>query len=130
MQSPTIMLSKRLLLVLFAFPALACGPGGGCPWTKASAVQVSPATACLDVSVMGATAGASGTGAAGGCVNPDLRIANACTDTLVLDGIDGQVSVAPGETTIVEVPGQGATTYDVEASLGSEPIQLSFTTSL
>ncbi len=114
--------------------------GGGCPWTKVSPVTVAPATSCLTVTVENA----DGSGSNGGCDNPDLKIINACTDDLVIDGTNlallgadgtpiaqdpGPVTVAAGKTGVVEVTLDTENPEVLHAKLGSAALELSFSTS-
>jgi len=115
-----------------------CHPGG-CPWTQVSAVTTQPATSCLAIHVENAT----GSGSFGGCVSPDLSITNACPTALVLTGTNVRLlgadgtpvaasgaTIAAGTTAVIEIDLTSTSNQeDVPATLGTQAVTLSFTTS-
>ena len=108
---------------------------GGCPWTETSAVELSPSTACLTLSL----ADASGRGDSTGCVAPVLVGENHCSEPLALpvsaSAIDSALMVEPGERFTFEVSLDSAIEdpnddfrFAVVARLGAEPLSIRFRT--
>jgi hypothetical protein len=101
---------------------------GGCPWTKASEVTVSPSTPCLELSVIQG---------ARGCIDPELDGQNKCTETFTLRGHE----FAPGDSISVLVSLDSGTShqdhgivdrydFQLSAKLGARDISISFYTYL
>jgi hypothetical protein len=119
------------------------GGCGGCPWTHASGVTITPSESCLSAHVLNA---APGDDELGGCVVPDLEVTNSCADPLTIPNafaLNGSGTMLASDAGVMSVTiDAGATgafqlasteptgaTYDVSAMLGTQVVTLSFTTS-
>jgi len=140
----TVALAVTILAIALAVAGCS---GGGCPWKDASAVTIQPATACLSASVLNWSADDNG-GFHGGCVAPDVRVTNACSDSLVVPGVvqltadansvdtgdagaafdgGGVATIVSGATGAFEVNLPSSENVSLPATLGGQSVTLSFT---
>ena len=127
----TFFVTATLALTLAFAPG--CHSAESCTTSAPTPATVQPTTSCLvlDVSL------------SAGCddAEPQLTVINGCADALVFDGTDvqldgvanpadaGPVSVAAGDTAVVDVSGtSGASKVTLNATLGSQALVVTFST--
>ena len=113
--------------------ASGCHTTENCMTSAPTPATVQPATSCLVLDVSLST----------GCgdAEPQLTVINGCADALVFDGTNvqldgvtnpadaGPVSVAAGDTAVVDVSGtSGASKVTLNATLGSQALVVTFST--
>lgn len=108
--------------------------GGGCGFTDASDVTISPGQSCLDLRI---AIDEDDPDKTRGCVIPVLAGDNGCHETLVFEADDagawGALAVPPGGHVHVEIGGMGAhddpatPSFEIPARLGDADIVVHFT---
>jgi hypothetical protein len=119
------------LFVLSLFLSVA---GCGCQEHSVSEVTVSPDTPCLTVQAGGGTSDYFDPGAVGMCESLYLYTENSCSDPVTIQvpteaGIDAPtepLTVEAGDSFTFEFPGWSSRNFELQATLGTQPITLTF----
>ena len=126
-----ILIALSLLIILSVSLSVA---GCGCQEHRVSEVTVSPDTTCLTVAAGGGTPGYFDAGAVGLCEDLYLYGNNSCSEPLTIQvpteaGVDAPtepLTVEPGDSFTFEFPGWSERDYELQATLGTQPITLTF----
>ena len=126
-----LLLGSLLTASVLAGLASATTGCGGCPWTKLSALEVTPARPCLDLQL----ADGADSHATGGCVNPVVYGRNNCESAVTVPGAFTSTladqTFEPGADIQVEVPLETSTqshgdNFAVPFLIGSDTVIVSF----